>query len=244
MMRERRAIVVGASSGMGREVALLLLADGWQVGVAARRGDALHSLQAQFPNQVEVQVIDVNSPDAPSLLASLIEKMGGIDLYFHASGVGKQNMQLDPTIEHNTVLTNALGFTRMIDCVYGHMSQHEGGHIAVISSIAGTKGLGVAPGYSATKAFQNTYIEALEQQATMRHLPITFTDLRPGFVDTALLDDGNHYPMLMSPKRVAQSMLGAIYSKKRVAVIDWRYRLLTALWRRVPRLLWQYLPIK
>ena len=157
----KNAIVMGASSGMGREVALLLLADGWQVGVAARRADALEQLRKQYPEQVIVAVIDVTDTAAGEQLTALAERMGGMDLYFHASGIGKQNPNVDAEIELRTVSTNGMGFTRMIDAAFGYMVKHGGGHIAAITSVAGTKGLGMAPSYSATKAFQNTYLQAL-----------------------------------------------------------------------------------
>ena len=132
----------------------------------------------------------------------------------------------------------------MIGAAYRYMASHGGGHIAAISSIAGTKGLGAAPSYSATKAFQNTYIQSLEQQARMRGLNITFTDLRPGFVATALLGDDPKYPMLLKPKKVAEEMVQAVKHRRHVWVIDWRWRIVTALWRRIPRCLWRNLKVK
>ena len=132
----------------------------------------------------------------------------------------------------------------MIDAAFGYMVKHGGGHIAAITSVAGTKGLGMAPSYSATKAFQNTYLQALEQLANMRKLHISFTDIRPGFVATALLDDEHNYPMLMNVQTTARLIMKAVKAKKHVAILDWRYRVLIALWRRVPRCIWRHLPIK
>ena len=88
------AIIVGASSGIGREVAKLLLADGWKLGVAARREESLMELKKEAPERVEVMPIDVTKPDAGERLQRLIQHLGGIDLYFHASGIGKQNRTL------------------------------------------------------------------------------------------------------------------------------------------------------
>ena len=141
----RKGIVIGASSGLGKEVAKLLIADGYKLGIAARRTEPLEELKALAPYQVEVQAIDVTSDDAPHALEQLIEKVGGMDLFFYAAGVGSQNMELEPEIELNTVNTNGMGFTRMIGAAYRYMAEHGGGHIAAISSIAGTKGLGAAP---------------------------------------------------------------------------------------------------
>ena len=183
----RKAIVMGASSGIGHEVARLLIAQGWTVGVAARRTDKLTDLQTSAPERVITAQIDVTNSVADTQLLQLIGRMGGLDLYFHAAGIGWQNPNLDANKELKTMETNALGFTRMVDCVYRFFETNGGGHIACITSIAGTKGLGPAPAYSATKAMQNTYLQALEQLANSKHLNIHFTDIRPGFVDTPYL---------------------------------------------------------
>ena len=241
----KRAIVVGASSGIGHEVARLLIADGWTVGVAARRVELLHDLGAAAYAQ-----IDVTSEEAPQQLRALIDQIGGMDLYFHASGIGKQNRELTEDIELATVHTNGVGFTRMIGEAYRYFAEkaQEGtaekkGHIAAITSIAGTKGLGPAPSYSATKAMQSTYLQALEQQARQRGLDIKFTDIRPGFVDTALLSGSFRYPMMMKPEKVAKDIVAAIKREKHVRIIDWRYRLLTAVWRRIPKVVWRRLKL-
>ena len=240
----KRAIVIGASSGIGKEVARLLLADGWHLGVAARRTELLEELRSEYPELVTVAEIDVTSEDAPRKLLDLIDVMGGVGLFFYSSGIGKQNMLLDKEIEMRTVETNVKGFTQMIDTIYNYMSEHQGGHIAAISSIASTKGLGAAPSYSATKSFQAHYIEALQQQANMRNLNIRFTDIQPGFVDTALLGDDHKYPLLLRTEDVAWQIVSAVYKEKGRCIIDWRYRLLTFFWRLIPRWLWVRLKIK
>ena len=227
---------MGASSGIGQEVARLLVERGWTVGVAARRLDRM----ADF--DVAAQ-IDVTDADAEQRLQELIERVGGMDLYFHASGIGKQNPSLQPDIELRTMETNAVGFTRMVGAAFRYMAAHGGGHIAVISSIAGTKGLGPAPAYSATKALQNTYIESLEQLANARGLNIRFTDLRPGFVGTDLIDGGQGYPLLMDKTGVALDMVRSVEKHRHVRVIDWRWRLITNLWKCIPRFLWRRLKL-
>ena len=238
----RQAIIVGASSGLGKKVAQLLLADGWRIGVMARREEVLLELKAENPTKVEVEACDITQERAPAQLLSLISRLGGVDLYFHASGVGRQNEELDSEIEDGTVNTNVLGFTRMLDAVFRYMAVNQGGHIAVISSVAGTKGLGSAPSYSASKAFQNTYIQALEQLANRRRLGISFTDIRPGFVATPLIEDRN-YPMTLDKTRVAKAIVRAVYAKKHVCIIDWRYRLIVFFWRLIPNMLWRRLKL-
>ena len=224
-------------------MAKLLLAKGCHLGVAARREDRLQSLKQLAPDRVEVATIDVTNDDAPDRLRELIDRLGGMDLFFYASGIGKQNRTLTPEIELNTVNTNGMGFTRMIGEAYRYFAERGEGHIAAITSIAGTKGLGPAPSYSATKAMQNVYLQALEQQANARNLNIQFTDIRPGFVDTDLLKGDFHYPLMLKPENVAREIVNAIEQKRHIRVIDWKYRIMTALWRRIPRPLWRYLKL-
>ena len=260
----KKAIVMGATSGIGMEVAKLLAAKGWQVGIAGRRIERLQTLISDNKTTLQsggtisdnkatpqggiicYQQIDVTSAEAPSLLLELIDKLGGMDLYFHSSGIGWQNNSLDIEKELKTVETNGLGFTRMVDTAFNWFATHHQNNskarIACITSIAGTKGLGAAPAYSATKRFQNHYLECLSQQARMRHLPIAITDIRPGFVKTDLIA-GSSYPLQLKPEDVAKHIVSAIENGEEVKVIDWRYDILVFLWRLIPRWLWTRLRI-
>lgn len=259
---EKRAIVMGATSGIGMEVAKLLAAKGWLVGIAGRRVDRLEAVMKE-ENIVCYKQIDVTSPDAPALLRELITELGGMDLYFHSSGIGWQNNLLDIEKELQTMETNGLGFVRMVDTAFNYFADSSASmksekesllkeskkepskkkyHIACITSIAGTKGLGAAPSYSATKRFQNHYLECLSQQANMRHLPIAFTDIRPGFVKTDLIA-GSHYPLQLHPQDVACDIVKAIEAGKEVKVIDWRYAILVFFWRLIPRWIWTRMKI-
>lgn len=273
----KKAIVMGATSGIGMEVASLLAQRGWQVGIAGRRIDRLEEVKrntnlliSESPKASKGEIacyqqIDVTSPEAPSLLLKLIEKLGGMDLYFHSSGIGWQNNSLDIEKEMKTVETNGLGFVRMVDTAFNwfakqsqeqdkgqELSQEQNSdkgkgndtyRIACITSIAGTKGLGAAPAYSATKRFQNHYLECLTQQAHMSHLPIAITDIRPGFVKTDLIA-GSNYPLQLTPQEVAQQIVNAIERGKTVKTIDWKYSILVSLWRMIPRWIWTRLTIK
>lgn len=239
----QRIIIIGATSGIGREVANLYIKRGWKVGIAGRRPAELESLRQTAPAQVHAQVIDVTSDDAPQKLQTLIEQTGGMDVFLLSSGIGKQNYTLQPEIELATAATNVEGFIRMTNAAYHYFEQQGHGHLAVISSIAGTKGLGAAAAYSATKGFQNIYIDALDQLTHMNKLNISFTDIRPGFVATPLLKDDS-YPMLMKVTEVAKDIIQAIDKKKRVAVIDWKYRILVFFWRLIPKWIWLRLPVR
>ena len=116
-MSERRAVVMGGTSGIGLEVVRELCRQGWQVGVAGRREEVLEQLQSEIDGVVAVQRIDITDEAAGEQLLQFIDRLGGVDLYFHSSGIGYQNPDLVLDKELNTVMTNALGFTRMVDTV-------------------------------------------------------------------------------------------------------------------------------
>ena len=241
---DKKVIIIGATSGIGREVALIYIAQGWKVGVAGRREAELEALCSAYPEQVSAQALDVTKVDAPQKLQALIEQVGGMDVFLLSSGIGKQNPTLETGLELTTAATNVEGFIRMTNAAFHYFEQQGHGHLVVISSIAGTKGLGAAPAYSATKGFQNIYMDALDQLARMKKLNIRFTDIRPGFVATPLLNNQKKYPMLMDAPIVALDIVSAIEKKKRVAIIDWKFRLLVGFWRLIPKWIWLRLPVK
>lgn len=240
----KRIVIAGATSGLGFETARLCIREGWHVGAAGRRLEALEALRAEAPGQVEIEPLDVTHEDAPERLNRLIERLGGMDIYLHSSGIGSRNTDLRSNIELETLRTNGEGFVRMIVAAFHYFRSHGGGHLAVISSIAGTKGLGAAPAYSATKRMQNTYIDALAQLARMEGYEIRFTDIRPGFVATPLLAKDGDYPMLMNTEKVARKIMQVLRKPRRRVVIDRRYAWLVFGWKLIPQGLWERLKIR
>ena len=240
------AIVMGATSGIGYEVALALARQGWRVGVAGRREDILKKMVDETAGIVAYEVIDVTVPQATDALHRLIGKMGGMGLYFHSSGIGYQNTALDADKELRTIETNCLGMARLVGAAFRYFEQHPEteGQIAVISSIARTRGLGAAPAYSASKRFTSHYMESLCQLKRikgLRHLHIT--DIRPGFVRTPLIE-GSHFPMQLDARRVAAIIVAAIRRRQAVVTINWLYRLLVFFWQLIPRWLWVRMKVR
>ena len=238
----KRIVIIGASSGLGRRLALLFASAGWMVGIAARREDLLRDLAAENPDLFRYEPIDVSSSDAPDHLSRLIEKCGGMDVMLYAAGTGWHNPELDPGRELQTLSVNVDGFTRLVTAAFRYFEHNGGGRIAALTSVAGVKGLAVAPAYSASKRFQWNYLQALDQLSLNRRLGIRFTDIRPGFMDTALLADDpgrSRLPLVMYVDYAAPRIFRAIVRGRRVAYIDWRWHTLCALWRRFPNALWR-----
>ncbi|MBR5854029.1 MAG: SDR family NAD(P)-dependent oxidoreductase [Alistipes sp.] len=242
----KRAIIIGATSGLGREVARTLAKQGVIVGIAGRRVERLKELQQEFGQErVHIAEMDVTTQEATDQLDSLIAKVGNPDLLLYASGIGKQNPELNPEIELNTVATNSMGMVRLVAHFLRYVKQSASydakhkAHIAVITSVAGTKGMGSAPAYSATKSMQSTYLSALAQYVRMYDIPALFSDIRPGFVATEILNPEKHYPMLMTPAEATRHILKGLKRKKRVIIFDWKFKLLVLFWRLIPRCIWE-----
>lgn len=236
-----KAIIIGATSGIGRAITEQLAAKGWQLGIAGRRISVLQEMQSKNLNIIATQEIDVTNDNAVEGLNGLIGKMGGnVDMFLHSSGIGYQNVELDAERELATVMTNALGMTRMVIAMFNYYVQHpeQKGQIAVISSIAGTKGLGAAPAYSSTKRYTRHYLECLSQLMHIRGIKnITITDIRPGFVRTPLLK-GDKYPVQLDVNDAVRDILKGVLAHKSVVTVDWKYRILVFFRSLVPRWIW------
>ena len=238
----KKIVIAGASSGIGYEVAKLYIGAGWQVVVAARRRDRLDTLVALAPERVSAVTLDVAADSAPETVLSMLGGGQKADVYFHVAGVGHNNIPLDVKTEVDTVNTNSRGFVQCVATAFNFFRDNGGGHIAVVSSIAGTKGLGSAPSYSATKRMQSHYIQSLVRLSKMTKAHIGFTDIRPGFVDTDILADGNHYPMILPLEYSAKRIFKAIERRRRKAIIDWKYWFLVLAWKAIPNWIWERLP--
>ncbi|MCM1068231.1 MAG: SDR family NAD(P)-dependent oxidoreductase [Muribaculaceae bacterium] len=238
----KKIIIIGASSGMGMRVATDFARLGWRVGIAARREDRLKEIKALYPDRIEYMALDVAADDAVDRFYRLIELIDGMDYLLYAAGCGWRNPELDAARDMQTLQVNVLGFTKIINAAYKYFKQTANlhrGHIAAITSVAGTKGIGISATYSASKRYQWTYLQAIDQLAHQQHVNVAVSDIRPGFVDTPLLNGRTDYPMEMSIDYVAPRLEKAILRGKRVAVIDSRWAVVTALWKLVPDCLWR-----
>ena len=233
-----KVMIMGATSGLGKGVAELFAKDGHLVGIAGRRTDRLEEIAAQYPDHIRYKTIDVNDPNALSLLKELIEEMEGVDLFLYSSGVGKTSSTPDMEIEDRTNEVNAVAFTKMAVYLHDHFLKHGHGHLAVISSIAGLRGLGPSPSYSASKGYQRIYLESLSQSAKKLGVPIRYSTIIPGFIATDFITDGK-YPMVLSPERAVKIIYRGLIRKKRKIYVDTKWRCVGAIMRLTPTWLWE-----
>ena len=235
----KRAIVVGATSGIGKELAKLLVKNGYKVGITGRRTELLEELKLTSPDLFISKPFDVTEINTiHQHLQELVNELGGLDLLVLSSGTGDLNKELDFEIEKRTIDLNVSGFTCIADWTFNYFWKLRAGHFVAISSIAGIRGNGVAAAYNASKAFQVNYLEGLRQKATKLKLPVTITDVRPGFVDTPMAKGKGQF-WVASVEKAAVQIFDAIRKKKKVAYVSKRWRLIAILLKLLPRSLYE-----
>ena len=243
----KKIVIVGASSGLGERMATDFARAGWRVGVAARRVDRLQAIKDLYPENVAVAEIDVTAQDAVKKFYDLIELIDGMDILLYCAGCGFYDPDLDDRRLDTTLQTNVVGFGRIVAAAYKYYKQTANrlpGQIAAITSVAGIKGIGVSAAYSSSKKFQQTFINSLEQLAYQQQVNVKFTDIRPGFIRTPLLDSDREYPMCMSVDYAAPLIETAVLKRRRVAYIDSRWAIVSGLWRLVPQCVWKHIALE
>ena len=238
----RTALIIGASSGIGEALARQLSAEGWRLGLLARRLDRLKALSAELPNGAIVRAIDVaESEAAASILEHLIEELGGVDLVIANAGIGYLNPSLDWKPDCDTLRVNVLGFTAVAGVAMRHFLVRGSGHLVGVTSLAALRGLGDGAVYAASKAFQSIYLDGLRVVAGKSGLPIVVTEVQPGFVDTAMMKVDPPLPLILrkllvaSPAKAAKQILDAVERRANHAYITRRYGPIAFLMRRLPR---------
>lgn len=230
-------IVIGATSGLGKELCLLYLQRHNNVGITGRRLELLKEISTRFPVNCSYRAFDITTLENEQYLNSLNIDMGGIHQLVIASGVGELNQELNFKTEHDTINTNVAGFTQVADWAINYFISRGEGQLAVITSIAGIRGSRQAPAYNASKAYQINYLEGLRQKVKHLNLPITITDIRPGFVDTAMAK-GNGKFWVASAEKAASQIYMALNAQKKVVYITRRWQLIAWILKIIPRRLW------
>ena len=233
-MEMKKAIIIGATSGIGKSLAEILLLKGYTVGLTGRREELFQSIKTQETSKIVFKKMDVQDLSTLEPTCNeLVSQIDGLDLLIISAGIGEENKNLIFDVENSVIKTNIQGFTCIADWGLRYFKQQGYGHLINISSIAGIRGNGIAPSYNATKAFQINYLEGLRLNAHKSTLPIYVTDVRPGFVDTAMAK-GEGLFWVAPVQKAAEQIFEAINQKKKVVYITKRWRLIGLLLRVIP----------
>ena len=234
----KKAIIIGATSGIGKGLAERFVANNYKVGITGRRKELLLELKDENPDAYLTKVLDVtDTTTSIQQLEELTDELGGLDLLVISSGIGEINEALDFEIEKQTIDTNIIGFTSIADWTFNYFEKQKSGHLVVISSIGGIRGSSQAPAYNASKAYQINYTEGLRQKAAKLKTPIFITDIRPGLVDTKMAK-GEGLFWVMPLEKAVNQMYNAIVRKKKVVYVTKRWRLIAMILKLIPRLIY------
>jgi short-subunit dehydrogenase len=211
----KKVLVIGASSGIGREIALIYARSGNRVAITGRRVNLLRQVHDQFPDTISFAWHDIRRPDSRDVMSGLVDAMDGMDLMVISAGIGFINRDLQWEPEQQTIHTNVTGFSNAAGFGYDFFSKQGRGHIAGISSIAGIRGVDINPAYSASKAYELNYLEALRKKAKKSGANIIVTSILPGFVDTDMAKGPGLF-WVAKPQKAAKQIVNAIEKKKSI----------------------------
>ena len=232
MKNFKNAIVIGASSGIGKALTNILVNQGYKTAITGRRESLLDEIGSLNKESVFPFCFDITKSNNLDFLERIKNKLGTIDLVIFSAGFGDLNNDLNYEIEKKTNALNVNSFTEIINWSY-HVFQKQGfGHLVVISSIAGLRGGKASPAYNASKAYQINYLEGLSQRNKNKNIFIT--DIRPGFVDTAMAK-GEGLFWVASKEKAAKQIYSAILKKKKVVYVTKRWRLIAFILKTLPK---------
>lgn len=239
MEDRKKAVVIGATSGIGRELAKTLALKGYTVGLMGRRSGVLAEVQKSIGTVTFAGRIDLRNPDeGRRKLEELVKEMGGLDVVVICSGVCYDNRELAWSKEKETIDVNVSGFTAIVDKVYDLFAREGMGHIVGISSIRAFRGGWSSPAYNASKAFVGNYLEGLRFKAAKEGLDIHVTNIVPGFVDTPMIKDRKDRRLVVSVENAAELIMNSIERKKRIAYVPKKWAVICAILRVMPD--WAY----
>ncbi|MDP3353480.1 MAG: SDR family NAD(P)-dependent oxidoreductase [Flavobacteriaceae bacterium] len=229
----KNAIIIGASSGIGKDLALILVENDYKVAITGRRLIELEKIKSINSSQFIIKQHDItNFEQTIKVFDELVQEMGNIDLVIHSSGIGEPNYQLDFAIDLPTINTNILGGTLLYGLAYNLFKKQGFGHLVGITSVASIRGNRHVPAYFASKSYQASYLESLWFKAQKSKLPIYVTDIQPGFVDTPMAL-GKTFWMATSQK-AAQQIYKAILARKKKVYITKRWALVALAMKLAP----------
>ena len=232
-------IIIGATSGIGKALFEKYVNEDNRIGIIGRRTYLLDELHQKYPSKTISAKADItNLEEIEHVIQTLHKDLEHIDLAIVCAGIGNINASLDYAMERPTIDTNVVGWTSAIDMLYHIFEQQGSGHLVAITSVGGLRGEPMAPAYSATKAYQINYMEALRKKAFKNGKHIIVTDIRPGLVDTAMAK-GEGLFWVMPVEKVASQNIAAIRKKKSKAYVTKRWHILAIINKNLPYCLYK-----
>jgi decaprenylphospho-beta-D-erythro-pentofuranosid-2-ulose 2-reductase len=247
MTNYKRAIVVGASSGIGLALAEELARRGAQVALVARRAEALErAVQAIGPERAHAYVHDVTDRDAvPALFQQIAHDLGGLDVIIYAAGIMPHAALAgyDTAQGAEVIATNLLGAFAWLNEAAARFARTRQGTIIGISSVAGDRGRRGNPAYAASKAGLTTYLEALRNRLAVKG--VTVVTIKPGYVATPLLASEKipRFLPVIPPERAAREILDAASRGQAVAYVPAVWGPIMWLVRAIPSRLFRRLSV-
>ena len=240
-MKQQNIIIIGATSGIGKALFEKYASDGNRIGIVGRRTNLLDELRQEHPDTTVTATADITKQDEIArAIEALRSELKYIDLAIVCSGMGDINASLDYALERPTIDTNVTGWTFVIDTLY-HIFEHQGyGLLVAITSAGGLRGEPMAPAYSASKAYQINYMEALRKKAYKSGNHIHITDIRPGLVNTAMAK-GEGLFWVMPVEKVASQIITAIHKNKYKVYVTKRWHILAIINKNLPYALYKRL---
>ena len=215
-MTEKKIIwITGASSGIGKALAIKFAEKGWIVAASARRENLLEDLN-KFNENIYSFPLDVTEIENCKLIANkIIEKFGGIDICVFGTGMHdpKSEKRFNLNKIREIMEVNYFGTMNSINSIYEYFSEKKNGQISIISSVAGYRGLPAAGAYCASKAALTSYAESLNFDMKMKNVRVSL--ISPGFIKTPMTDQNDFpMPMIKSPEFAANEIFKGLTEKK------------------------------
>lgn len=230
----QKVILIGATSGIGKALALAYLEQGNTVGITGRREENLKEIANQFPETCFMQCFDINAENSEKQLLTLAQRMGSVDIIIINSGVGNWNPKNELQPDLTTIQTNVLGFSKMTLTAFQIFLKQGFGHIVGISSIASYFGYGKSAAYNASKAFDSNYLSGIAHRAKLSKKKIYVTDVQPGFIQTPLIEKRKEVKWAISAEKMAQILIPKLDSHPSKIIIPARWIFVSWLLRLIP----------
>jgi short-subunit dehydrogenase len=241
-MPDKSIIIIGATSGIGKAVAIEAHRRGYRVGITGRRVNRLDKIQMDLGERCRIQPMDVKKPEsAIEALHNLIEDMDGCDILMINAGVASFTHELSVENEHHVIDVNVRGFASLMVAGFDYFQKQGHGHLVGVSSIAGMFGYGLSTAYSASKAFVINYLQGFRQKASRSDADITVTEIRPGYVESEITEDKRGMFWVAGSDKAARQIMNAIERKQTYAYITRRWRLVAWFIRLLPKCLFDHI---